>query len=298
MLLITGATGHTGQWLIKALVREGYEEKIRCSLQPTSRRELLDQSKLDIEYIVGDFRDPEFAFRALDGITTVIHLVGISCSRNVIAACRKHGVGWAILVHTTGRYSKFKSAAQEYIDNEDWILQTEVPCTFVRPTMIYGSSKDRNMWRLIDVLFRYKVFPIFGKGDNLMQPIHARDLGEALYGVLTHREKTFQCHYNVAGREPITYRELVKTIAKALNKNILLIRVPHFLCFWGAKLLSVVFKNPVISPEQVLRMKEDKVFDYSSATKDFGFSPMSFAEGIQEEVNAYLRQCRTDSNPL
>ena len=63
-------------------------------------------------------------------------------------------VRWAILVHTTGRYSRFKSAAEDYIRIEDGILalRDKIAVTILRQTMIYGSSKDQNMFKLVDYL--------------------------------------------------------------------------------------------------------------------------------------------------
>ncbi|WP_268807445.1 hypothetical protein [Tepidibacillus decaturensis] len=36
-------------------------------------------------------------------------------------------------------------------------------------------------------------------------------------------------------------------------------------------------------------MQEDKDFNYDEAAKDFGYTPLSFQEGIKGEVEEYLR---------
>ena len=36
-----------------------------------------------------------------------------------------------------------------------------------------------------------------------------------------------------------------------------------------------------------MRMNEDKAYDYTEATNDFGFSPISFNEGISLEILEY-----------
>ncbi len=172
--------------------------------------------------------------------------------------------------------------------------------------MIYGSSRDRNMWKLVDFLHRHKFFPLFGAGANLMQPVHARDLGNAYYDVLSNREKTFSRDYNLSGKRSISYLDLVRCISRTLaqyradrdgspdgrttipkGRNVI-VKVPLALSIWGAKLYNTVSRNPVISVEQVLRMQEDKTFDYADATRDFGYAPLSFEEGIVEEVREYL----------
>jgi hypothetical protein len=41
-----------------------------------------------------------------------------------------------------------------------------------------------------------------------------------------------------------------------------------------------------IKAEQVLRLNENKNFNYGEAERDFGFSPLSFEEGISLEWRA------------
>ena len=55
-------------------------------------------------------------------------------------------------------------------------------------------------------------------------------------------------------------------------------------------LINLVFRSrfPILF-EQVLRMKEDKVFSWDDAYSDFGFSPMSFKDGIRIEVDEFIK---------
>lgn len=61
----------------------------------------------------------------------------------------KKNVKRVILVHTTGIYSKYKEAGEEYrnIDAEVYKLAKEnnIDLTILRPTMIYGTIGDRNI---------------------------------------------------------------------------------------------------------------------------------------------------------
>jgi nucleoside-diphosphate-sugar epimerase len=41
-----------------------------------------------------------------------------------------------------------------------------------------------------------------------------------------------------------------------------------------------------IKAEKILRLNEDKVFDFSKAHDDFGYPPISFEEGIAQEIEA------------
>jgi len=230
-------------------------------------------------------------------LTFTVHIAEITLSPKIIEAAITCGVRWAILVHTTGRFSKYKSASEEYIQIEDEILakRNQINITVLRPTMIYGSSSDRNMYRLIGFLSNHKLFPLFGDGNNLMQPVHARDLGNAYYDVVVNKEKTLNKEYNLSGKEPIKYIDIIKTIKEYLNSNIKIISVPFGLSLLATKLYNSVFgKRAIITVEQVLRMQEDKVFSHTSATSDFGYLPLDFKVGIKEEVQEYLNGIRVD----
>jgi nucleoside-diphosphate-sugar epimerase len=207
-----------------------------------------------------------------------------------VDAAVRNRVEWVILVHTTGRYSKYKSASAEYIQIEDDILRMRdrIGITVLRPTMIYGSSRDRNMYRLVDYLYRHRFFPMFGSGENLMQPVHARDLGNAYYDVISNESSTLNKEYNLPGKQALPYIDLVRTVSQALGRKTVILRIPLWVSVAAAKVYNALDRNAIISVEQVLRMQEDKAFDYGDAARDFGYSPIAFEEGILDEVSEYL----------
>ena len=291
MLYITGITGHTGTWLLKRLIAENYQGPIKCVLRKNSDTTLIDQSKLNIEKVYGDLDDMNFLMESMKNVKTIVHISWIMHSPKIVEAAIANNVNWAILVHTTGRFSKYKSASEEYIKIEESLLtlKDKINLTILRPTMIYGSAADRNMIKLIDFVYRFKFFPLFGKGENLMQPVHARDLGNAYYDVLVNRNVTMNENYNLSGKTPITYRALIQTVSNKLSKNTILISLPLSFSIFAAKIYNKLTSKALISEEQVLRMQEDKAFPYVKATKDFGYKPIDFEEGIREEINLYLK---------
>jgi uncharacterized protein YbjT (DUF2867 family) len=209
-ILLTGATGHSGRWFIKRLIEENFKGELVCLVREGGDVSLLEKSGLQHQIIYGRIGEGDSLDRALEGIDVVVHIAGIQISRLVMQAAINQGVSWAILVHTTGRFSKYKSASSEYIAIEEDILKMrdQIDITVLRPTMIYGSTKDVNMHKLLLYLNRHGYFPLFGKGNNLMQPVHARDLGNAYYDVLQHEEQTKNKEYNLPGKEPLSYIEV------------------------------------------------------------------------------------------
>ncbi|HBQ26906.1 MAG TPA: hypothetical protein DD791_10975 [Syntrophomonas sp.] len=290
MLYVTGITGHSGRWFIERLVNENYQDKIRCAVRADSDTAFIDSSGLDIEKAIGDLNDQEFLTASMAGCNTVLHIASIYYSENIVNAALHNDIKWAILVHTTGRYSKYKSASMEYIYIEERVLKkrNQIAITVLRPTMIYGSFRDRNMYKLISFLYKIKFFPVFGEGENLMQPVHARDLGNAYYDVILNRSVTLNKEYNLPGKKPLTYMHLVRIISHKLERKNIIVKIPLWISILAARFYNALDKRAIISVEQVLRMQEDKAFGYEDAMHDFGYSPISFEDGIAEEVNEYL----------
>lgn len=292
-IAVTGATGHPGRWFIDRLIREKFEGEIVCLVRSGSDISQIEQSGLRYRLVYGSLGGvpdrQEIYENFLDGADIFMHIAGIQYSKELLTAAIKKKVGWAVLVHTTGRYSKYKSASAEYIKIEDEILswRDKIGITIIRPTMIYGSVMDVNMHKLISYFNKHKFFPLFGDGHNLMQPVHSRDLGNAFYEVIEKRATTFNKNYNLSGLKPQTYYDIIQTVCKSMGKKIVIIKIPIWLSVLAAQIYNLVFgKRAIISVEQVLRMQEDKNFSYEDAARDFGYQPISFEEGIREEIRS------------
>ena len=120
-----------------------------------------------------------------------------------------------------------------------------------------------------------------------MQPIHARDLADAIFQAWDMRERTINKEYNVAGQTAMKYLDLLKTVSAKLHRNTTFVKIPLTISLVAVYLYNSLDGKAKISVEQVMRMNEDKTFDYGDAARDFGFSPMTFDEGVGEEVDEY-----------
>ena len=124
-VLIIGITGHSGKYFLQELIDNSNEvektaESIRVTLRENSDVSLLDKCNLPIERRIGDITDEAFLSEIMQGVDTLVHIAGIRYSRKVVSAAISSNVKRMILVHTTGVYSKYKSASSEYkeIDTE------------------------------------------------------------------------------------------------------------------------------------------------------------------------------------
>jgi len=298
MLLVTGATGHTGRYFIDELIQNKYEGKIRCVVRSHSNIEMLVKSGLNIEFCYGDINDEDFINKAMNGISIVFHIYNIHHSPQIIKRAISNGVKRVILVHTTGIYSKFKNASSEYNRIESEVLtqsKSKIDLTILRPTMIYGDMCDHNMSKFIKMIDKMKVYPIINGGNNLIQPVNARDLGKAYYQVLLNSEITNNKQYNLSGEKPIPLREVLNLISTKLGKKTTYISVPMSLSVLIARTLKSLTFNRFDIVEKVQRMGEDRAYSNALSKNDFNFSPTSFEEGIDLEVAEYLKNYKCSS---
>jgi nucleoside-diphosphate-sugar epimerase len=291
MLLVTGITGHSGRYFLQELINNNYEDKIRCIVRKTSDTTFLDRSGLDIEKRIGDLDDLKFIYETMIGVDTVMHIYNIKHSPMIIKAALDRNVERVILVHTTGIYSKFKNASQEYKDIEKRVLKiskNKIDVTILRPTMIYGDLCDHNISKFIKIIDKVRVLPVINGGNNLIQPVNARDLGKAFFSVLMKPDITSGNNYDLSGDKPVKLIDLFKLIRKELNKKTIFVSVPLKIGTFLAGILKLITMGRIDYIEKIQRMGEDRSYDHDAATRDFGFRPMSLENGIHKEVQSYL----------
>jgi nucleoside-diphosphate-sugar epimerase len=147
--------------------------------------------------------------------------------------------------------------------------------TILRPTLIYGTGRDRNLNRIAQVARRFGrvVLPRDAKG--LRQPVHVHDLADAAFRCIG-AEASFGRSYALPGGETLTYREMVARVLAALAPPPKLHEVPSpvfnvVLAAAHAAGFALDFNEAAVA-----RMRSDLVFDPADAQRDFGYSPRGF----------------------
>jgi len=281
-IFVTGATGFTGSRVVYLLLKNGYE--VRCLCRASSDRSLLSDPK--VEWALGDLSDSQSLTAAMKGAEALVNIasLGFGHADSIISAAQNAGIKRAIFISTSAIFTQLNAKSKKVRVAAELAIETSgLDYTILRPTMIYGSARDRNMWRLIR-LMRYSPFvPTFGDGKYLQQPIHVDDVAAAILDCLKS-DITIGKSYNIAGKQALTYNDVIDTIARQMNKRVWKLHIPSKPV---VSLLSLFERLRIpfpIKAEQVLRLNENKDFSYADAQRDFGFSPLSFGEGIGREL--------------
>jgi len=156
-----------------------------------------------------------------------------------------------------------------------WASERGVEWLILRPTLIYGGGRDRNVCEIARFIRRFRFFPIVGSARGLRQPVRSSDVATACVCALEAKGLK-NCSYNISGEEILTYRDMVVRIFQTLGGRPRLVPVP----LWLFRLvLTGVRRLPRYrewSVAMVERMSQDLVFDNAAAKRDFGFSPSAF----------------------
>lgn len=284
-VLLTGATGLLGGALLGFLLDGGHE--VRCLLREDSpNRARLDPERVEVFH--ADASDEGSIFRALEGVDAFVHVAGIEYAPRVVAAARRAGVGRVIAVSSTSALSAYPSRSGPKLEMEAVVRDSGLEWTVIRPAMIYGSERDRNMHRLLRFLDRSPVFPMFGPGTNLWQPVHHEDCARGLLAALETPASIRQT-YELSGARPLAYLDLVYTAAAALGKRRRVVHVPIEPVRRVLRLAESARLPLPVSSEQVMRLREDKAYPYEKAARELGYTPRQFEKGIALEV-ARLRE--------
>ena len=297
-ILLTGATGNSAYFFLKKLEEENFLKKITVISRYKSKNSYFNQFKLKFKILNGDIQDKDFLSKSFDGIDTILNMANIENSTNIIEVGRLKKIKWFILVHSTMVFSKNSSPRiKNRIKIEKEILEKNSNVTILSSTMIYGTPRDINMSRLIKFIDKFKIFPIFGNGQNFMQPIYIEDLSRAYFDVIKFKEKTFNKKYILAGKVPIKYIDILKTIEKKLNKNIFYFKIPIFISLFLIKICEIIFFGKLhINTSQVKSLTEDKIYNYDRAKNDFFFNPRTFEEGIEIQIMNYNNATKLNLN--
>jgi nucleoside-diphosphate-sugar epimerase len=283
-VFITGATGFTGSRVVPLLLKNGFE--VRCLYRASSDRSPLDG--LNIEWALGDVSDPQSLTSAMQGTDALVNIasLGFGHADSIIRAAKDAGIKRAVFISTTAIFTQLNAPSKKVRVAAELAIETSgLKYTILRPTMIYGSPRDRNMWRLIKFIRVSPIVPVFGDGKYLQQPIHVNDVAQALVSCLAN-DKTIDKTYNIAGKHPLTYNEVIDTIAEAMNKRVWKLHIPSKPVVSLLKFFEKIRIRFPIKAEQVLRLNENKDFSCAEAQRDFGLNPLSFGEGIRLELSS------------
>jgi uncharacterized protein YbjT (DUF2867 family) len=218
-VLVAGASGYLGQFVVKALKARGYW--IRALGR--SAEKLAPVEEYADEVFIGEVTDPNSLTGLCDGIDVVFSSVGITRqkdgltyedvdyqgNRNLLTTAEGSGVSKFVYAHVHNaeqlQHVAMIQAKQAFVDE---LKLSALDTTVICPTGFFSDMEE-----FLKMAHAGRVY-LFGDGSNRINPIHGADLAEVCADALVSQEQ--QLH--VGGPEVFTYREIAELAFDVLSK--------------------------------------------------------------------------------
>ena len=218
-VLVAGATGYLGQFVVKALKAKGYW--VRALGRSAEKLAPVEEYADDL--VVGEVTDPDSLYGVCDGIDVVFSSVGITRqkdgltyqdvdyqgNRNLLTKAEESGVSKFMYVHVLNaeelRHVAMIQAKQAFVDE---LKRSTMEHTVICPTGFFSDMEE-----FLSMARSGRVY-LFGDGSSRINPIHGADLAEFCVGAMDSQEQQL----DVGGPELFTYREIAELAFDVLDQ--------------------------------------------------------------------------------
>ena len=295
MILLTGATGGVGSYLLPMLLERG--ERVKCLVREPSR---LGDTRVDVQIVMGDLRelsDPYMLRQALRGVDTVIHLAGSMRDQPGAPVEELNGLATARLVEgaeSTGasRFLFFSALGASPVQKtrfmrskwtgEAAVTASSLATTVFRPSLVFDRSDP---WiNLIERLSYIPVVPIAGSGEAEFQPVWSRDSAEAVVACLDRKDAP--ASIDLAGPETLTYAGITELLASLSDRPRPLVRVPMPLARLGLEAIRTIGGPGVTATWQEAELMQVSMTspDGPADLRALGIEPAPMAEVLSSRI--------------
>ena len=230
MILVTGATGFIGSEILRRASKRGW--RVRGLARHPDRAEELGRLP-HVELFRGDVTEPEDLDEAMEGVTAVIHLVGIIAptkgqdfdavhvggTKAVLAAAARAGV--PRYVHMSALGADEARDATDYFrtkwEAEEAVRASGLSATVFRPSIVFG--RDSDLFRPLARAVRLSpVIPLPGGGRQQIQTVWVGDVAECFLQA-ARMDRSPEPAYEAAGPEVLELRDVVAALAEAMGRR-------------------------------------------------------------------------------
>ncbi|MGR3808900.1 SDR family oxidoreductase [Jiulongibacter sp. NS-SX5] len=227
-ILVAGATGYLGRFMIKELQEKGYT--IRVLIRSKNQIKLFEKS---VEVFIGDITKPESIKGVCESVDWVFSSVGITRQKDGLTYMDVDFQGNANLLNEAIqakakrfqyisaingdklRELKIFQAKEAFVD---LLKQSSIEHSIIRPNGFFSDMKD-----FLEMAKSGRIY-LFGKGDLKLNPIHGEDLARFCREQLEKGTK----EVSIGGPEIFTQKELGELALKVLGKPIKITFLPDW----------------------------------------------------------------------
>jgi NADH dehydrogenase len=295
IIAVFGGTGFLGRRVVRQLREHGFSIRI-VSRNPLRSRFGRDDPRLHSSK--ADIRDDRSVAEAVAGAYGVVNAVSlyvehgedtfdavhVDAAQRLASQARRAGVERFVHISGIGADPVSPSRYIRKRGEGELAVRAAFPdATLVRPAVMFGPD-DGFLTRIVDLLGRLPIYPMFGSGHTRLQPAFVDDAAAAVVAVIERGDssaKVFEC----AGPRAYTYEEFVRAVAREAGLDARLVPVP-FSLWYAMAAMAEMLPQPPLARNQVELMEIDSV-----ASPDLpGFAELGIApHGVEQVLRDMLR---------
>ena len=322
-VLVTGATGFLGKYVVEELVEHGYQ------VRAFGRNRAIGQSLVNafVTFIQGDLTNQEDLTKACQEMDMVVHAGALSTvwgpwedfyqtnvlgTKYVLEACREAKIERLVYVSSPSIYAaprdqldiKESDAPQEnrlnnYIRSK---LASEklfkdypdVSSVILRPRGLFGIGDTSILPRVLNLSQKIGI-PLIGDGRQLMDMTCVENVALAIRLALETPQAAGEV-YNITNGEPRAFRNLIEETLRGLGYPVRYRKIPAPLVSAISSSLEFIYKSLKLKGEPALTrytyylLRYSQTLDISKAERDLGYRPkITISEGIEQYVQDYRK---------
>lgn len=322
MWLVTGATGHIGNVLVRKLLERG--EKVRVLIPPGENREPLNG--LHVEALEGDVLNLDAVFESMRGIKGIFHLAGVISimpganpfvrkvnvdgTKNILHAARKKKIDKLI-------YTSSIHAIQRV---EDGVIDENIPYDMNNPYGAYDRSKAEATLEVLQAAQTGLeavvacptgvIGPYDYRGSMMGAVIHDAatakptlyvdgaydfvDVRDVADGLIIAAEKGKRGESYILSGQKISVRYMLETVREVTGKNFFQMKIPFDLAKFAALFTPMYYQmahaTPRFTPYSLEVLKSNSNISHAKASRELGYQPRSLYESIRDTVKWFLEK--------
>lgn len=321
MILVTGATGHLGNVIVRQLVAT--KKKVRAFVLPND--DIRHIIELPIEIVYGNVLDIESIEKALIGCNYIIHTaalvsigntfsskdiynVNVNGLENVLNTAIKQDIKKVIYVSSIHAFNELKNSLTITEETPTDPNKHIVPYAKSKAMALEVVKKKRQEGLVIDILFPTGIIGPYDykKANNALFPIRlllsskkkriyyfkagydfvdVRDVAKISIQMINCKKENNE--YIISG-EYITLKNIYATIAAFTNANKKYVKVPRFFLVIGIYILyfftKIFKKKSPITPQAFRILTSKHHISSNKVRKELKFKPLDIKESLIDSV--------------
>ena len=322
MILVTGATGHIGNVLVRKLISQGQDVRV-LTLPGDDLRPL---EGLTLERVEGDVTDIDSLLPVFDGVNVVFHLAGIISimpgqdellykvnvegTRNVVKTCLKMGVKRLIFTssvhalneppqgtiidekcsfkpeYSRGGYDRTKAQASlEVLEGVRKGLDAVIVC----PSGIIGPC-DYNVSQMGQLILNYMKGDMKVYIDGAYDFVDVRDVAQGLILACENGESGES--YILSG-EKITVKDLLRILEKTTGVKAPSFKMPLWLANAAGKITPIYYRHrktkPLFTSYSAEVLVSNCDISNNKARLALGYNPRPLKKSIEDSVEWFRK---------